>query len=66
MRTLVLTLALAVAAQAQSNLEEKYKQKVSKSFVKNAAWVLEFDAAKKQAAERKKFIFAYFTRSFSP
>lgn len=66
MRALVLCLALAGAASAQANLEQKYKKKIAKPFVTNAAWVLDFDAARKKAAESKKFIFAYFTRSFSP
>ncbi|MHC4958402.1 MAG: hypothetical protein ACYTGN_08490 [Planctomycetota bacterium] len=65
MRKIALILALAAAAQAQS-LEEKYKKKLAKPFVTNAAWVTDFAAAKKQAAEKKQVIFAYFTRTFRP
>jgi len=57
--------ALAAAARAQS-LEERLEEKLKKPFVTNAAWVLEFDAAKRQARESGKVIFAYFTRSFAP
>jgi hypothetical protein len=65
MRTLTLMLALAAAVQAQS-LEEKYKKKLAKPFVTNAPWATDFKEARKQAVEKKKVIFAYFTRSFRP
>jgi len=57
--------ALTSAAQAQTN-EEKLEQKLAKPFVKNAAWVTDYDEAKKLAKEQDKLIFAYFTRSYSP
>lgn len=62
---LVLVGALAAAARAQS-LEERLEAKLKKPFVTNAAWVLDFDEAKRQARESDKAIFAYFTRSFAP
>lgn len=57
--------ALAAAAHAES-LEEKLEAKLKKPFAANAAWVLEFAEAKKQAAEKGRVIFAYFSRSYAP
>lgn len=65
MRTLTLLLVLAAASRAQS-LEEKYAKKLASPFIKKAAWVLDFDEAKKKAKESGKVLFAYFTRSFQP
>jgi hypothetical protein len=65
MRTLTLLLVLAAASRAQS-LEDKLDKKLAAPFIKKAAWVLDFDAAKKQAKESQKVLFAYFTRSFLP
>ena len=39
---------------------------MAKEFVKNAAWVTDYDKAKEQAAKDGKLIFAYFTRSYAP
>ena len=58
-------LALAAAAGAQ-DMEDRFKEKLAKDFVKNAAWVMDFDEAKAKAKETNKPIFAYFTRSYSP
>ena len=63
--TLALALLPAAAARAQS-LEERLEEKLKKPFVANAAWVVDFGEAKKQAREGRKVIFAYFTRSFAP
>jgi len=65
MRTLTIALMLAAAVQAQS-LEDRYAKKMASPFVKNVAWVQDFDAAKKLAKKEKKVIFAYFSRSFRP
>lgn len=59
-------LLLAAPGFAQGDLEAKLEQKLAKDFVKNAAWVTDYDAAKAQAKESGKLIFAYFTRSYSP
>ena len=47
-------------------LQSRYDAKLEGSWLKNAAWVLDFEEAKKQAAADGKQIFAYFTRSYSP
>jgi hypothetical protein len=60
-----LLLALSATSSAQS-LEEKLQEKLGKPFAKNVPWVLGFGDAKKQAAEKGKVIFAYFSRSYSP
>jgi hypothetical protein len=65
MRTLTLGLLLCAAVQAQSN-EEKFQEKLAKPFVKNAAWILDFDKAKAEAVQSGKLIFGYFTRSYAP
>ncbi len=64
-RMLIALCAVAAAARAQS-LEEKLDEKLKKPFASNAAWVLGFADAKKQAAEGGKLIFAYFSRSYHP
>lgn len=56
---------LAAAASAQS-FEEKLAEKLKKPFASNAAWILDFEDAKKQAKEKGKLIFAYFSRSYAP
>lgn len=63
--SLALALALSSTVQAQS-FEDKYKAKLESPFVKNAAWVTDYDEARKQAKEGNKLIFAYFTRSYAP
>ena len=63
--SLALALALSSTVQAQSN-EEKFEAKLQKDFVKNAAWVTDYDEARKQAKTDNKLIFAYFTRSYQP
>ena len=59
-------LLLAAPGFAQGDLEAKLEQKLAKDFVKNAAWVMDFDAAKAKAKESGKLIFVYFTRSYAP
>jgi ribosomal protein S17E len=65
LRAAAALLALAAAAGAQ-DMEDRFKEKLAKDFVKNAEWVLDYDEAQKKAKETKKPIFAYFTRSYSP
>lgn len=65
MRTAFFLLFLLAVARAQS-FEEKLEEKLKKPFATNAAWVHDFAAAKKQAAEGGKVIFAYFSRSYAP
>jgi len=62
---LALLLALAGSAAAQS-MEERLEAKLKKPFLKNAAWVLDFAEAKRQAKAQNRLIFAYFTRSYAP
>ena len=65
MRTAFFLLSLLAVARAQS-FEEKLEEKLKKPFATNVAWVLDYAAAKKQAAEGGKVIFAYFSRSYAP
>jgi hypothetical protein len=58
-------LALAAAAGA-GELEDSLQAKLDKPFVKNAAWITDYEQAQAKAKELKKPIFAYFTRSYQP
>ncbi|MHC4549951.1 MAG: hypothetical protein ACYTEZ_14360 [Planctomycetota bacterium] len=58
-------IVLAAPGYAQS-LEAKLDAKLEEPFVQNAAWVTDYDQARKQAKEQNKLIFAYFTRSYAP
>ena len=58
-------LALPTAAQ-EPDLQAKYEAKISEDWVAHGNWVLDFETAKKKAAEENKLIFAYFTRSYAP
>jgi len=66
MRTALLLLCALAATARADTLEEKLEAKLKKPFVGNAAWVRSFADAKKQAAEKGKVIFAYFSRSYAP
>jgi len=63
--TLALAFALSSTASAQS-AEDKLAQKLTKDFVKNAAWVTDYEEARTRAKAENKLIFAYFTRSYAP
>ncbi|MHC4222473.1 MAG: thioredoxin domain-containing protein [Planctomycetota bacterium] len=65
LRAAATLLALAAAAGAQ-DMEDRFKEKLAKDFVKNAEWVLDYDEAQEKAKETKRPIFAFFTRSYSP
>ena len=56
---------LAASAAAQ-DLQAKKEAKLAEPWLKNAAWILDFDEAKAGAAKSGKPIFAYFTRSYAP
>lgn len=62
---LVGIVALTAVVSAQSN-EEKYKKKLEKEFTSKVPWVQSLTEARAKAAEEKKIIFGYFTRSYSP
>ena len=66
MRIALIGALLASMAAAQDELEANFKQKMSKDFVKSAAWITDYDAAKARALQEGKLIFAYFTRSYQP
>ena len=65
MRTTFLLLALATLAHAE-DLRANLAAKLGKPFVKNAAWVLDYDQALKSAKSSNKLVFAYFSRSYLP
>ena len=53
------------AADAQS-MEEKYKAKLQKEFMKKVEWVDSLEKAQAISKKTGKPIFGYFTRSYSP
>ena len=59
-------LLVLVAAAAAQDMKANLEKKLAKPFVKNAAWVTDFDEAKRKARELQRPIFAYFTRSYAP
>ena len=65
-RAAVLLAFLSVPALAEDAMVVNFEKKMAKEFLKNAAWVTDYDKAKEQAAKDGKLIFAYFTRSYSP
>jgi hypothetical protein len=52
--------------KSQSELQTLFDGKIAEPWVKNADWILDYHAARAQAAESGKRIFAYFTRSYAP
>ncbi len=68
-RGLGLGLALAMVLPAQQSDQDEMiarrDKKLAAEFLKRAAWLTDFDAAKEQAAEDDQLIFAYLTRSFA-
>ena len=61
----VLFLASTAASQSQDDLKDLRRKKLSKSWLKKASWLTDYDRAKKQAEQQGKIIFAYFTRSYA-
>ena len=53
-------------APSQEELKAKFEAKLGEAWLKNAAWTLDFDLARQEAQDKKKLIFAYFTRSYAP
>ena len=52
-----------LAQSSQARLIELREGKLQLPFLKNAAWIVDFTAAKAAATKENKLIFAYFTRS---
>ena len=71
MKTLVLAalalLASPLAAQeaTQEEFQSRLDAKLAKPFVAAGGWVSDYDLARERAVKEKKYIFAYFTRSYS-
>lgn len=71
MHALLLLAPLAWAAQqtaqqpSQDALKANLEAKLAKPFVAAAGWISDYDQARALASKEKKFIFAYFTRSYS-
>jgi hypothetical protein len=63
---LVGLLAASAAAQSQEQMIARKEAKLAEAWLKNADWILDYDEAKKAAAESGEPIFAYFTRSYAP
>jgi len=64
----LLGLALAAPAAAQvdqAEMQTNFDAKMAKEFISNAAWVTDYDEARKMAKEEGKLIFVYFTRSYA-
>ncbi len=52
-------------APTQDELIAKRAEKLAKPVFQNAAWVLDYDAARAQAKKENKLILCYFTRSYA-
>ncbi len=71
--TLLLSCTLCVGLDAQrrgdksqEQLKAQRAEKLEKSFLENANWILDYDEARKVAQKEGKFLLTYFTRTFSP
>lgn len=64
------SLATPATAQRQGpstdELKQRYQEKVSKDWLKNADWSLDLEDSLARAKKTGKPVFAYFTRSYSP
>jgi len=65
MRVAGLITLLAAAGQAE-DLEANLRAKLAQPFVKNAAWVMDYDQALQASRASQRLVFAYFTRSYFP
>jgi len=54
------------ATLSQAELQAKYSEKIHESWFAGGGWVDDYDLARQQAAAEKKFILAYFTRTYAP
>jgi hypothetical protein len=52
--------------KTQVELKQSYAEKIEESWFLDADWIDDYDLARQRAAEEKKFIFAYFTRTYAP
>lgn len=52
--------------ESQESLQKKYDEKVGEAWVKDPAWILDFDKAREEAKKRGRPMVAYFTRSYAP
>ncbi len=50
---------------SQDELKELRDEKLAKDVFQKAPWITDYDAAREQAKESGKLIFAYFTRSYA-
>ncbi len=70
LRGLLALLALSAVSVAPTaapqDLQRKYRQKLSKSFVRFGGWETDYDAARARAKKQDKVLFVYFSRSYSP
>ncbi len=52
--------------KTQEELKELYAKKLDETWFKDAGWIDDYDLARQLAVKEKKFIFAYFTRTYAP
>ncbi len=62
----VLALILIGGNVSAQDLQELYKKKLEKDFVKKISWVQSLEEAQELSAKTGKPIFGYFTRSYAP
>lgn len=53
-------------AERQAELQSELEKKLAKDFVGKGGWLLDYGKACTEAAEEKKLLFVYFTRTFAP
>ena len=61
-----LALATPVVAQDADGLQEKFDAKVAAEWVAQGGWITDYDMALAKAKKEGKYVFAYFSRSYSP
>lgn len=57
--------AHALPQNDQDQMKANYEEKLHKEFISYGGWITDYDQARELAAKEKKFIFAYFTRSYA-
>ena len=63
---LFLTIGLVTPAHAQGDdLQGKLDKKLAAGWIKDPAWITDYDQALQEAKKTGKPIFGYFTRSYS-
>jgi len=61
-------LAAPLAAMQETppaELQSRYEAKIAKPFIGFGSWVTDYDLARERAVKEKKYVFAYFTRSYT-